>query len=577
MNNIQGIHIQMTPQDKNWHSEIEAPLKLTSATDITWSSESDVIVVGLGGAGVAAALQSIENGLSVIAIDRFEGGGATKASGGVIYAGGGTATQQEAGVQDTPDNMYNYLKLETEGIISDETLRDFCAKSAPTIDWIKGHGVDLRGTLWPHKTSYPAPQYFLYHSDNSLVPSYKKHAKPAARGHRGYVPIKQGAKATNLGGSIFDPLRASAEAKGLEVLSYTEVRQLVTNDVDKVIGVKALRFADRETLATYKSLRAKANKLFAMFPPIIPGSKFFFKKAMGHLESAKALAESREEIFIRAEKGVVLSAGGFIFNSKMVGYYAPKYAAGYPLGTDGDNGAGIRLGQSVGGVADNMNRVTAWRFINPPISFARGMIVNESGRRFINEMVYGATLGVEMTENHNGRAWMILDKALVKQALDDVKGNKALSFQRALAKLNAYFGAKKAKSTQALAELIGVDGPSLKAQLAEYNKMARGELSDPFEKTTDDIGEIDESKIVAIEISLTAKLFPCPTLTLGGLKVDEGTGHVLNDKSKAIDGLYAAGRNAIGVCSQNYVSGLSIADCVYSGRRAAESLSKQSA
>ena len=563
----------MTPQDKNWHSDIEAPLKLATTSNVEWSSESDVIVVGLGGAGVAAALQSIENGLSVIAIDRFEGGGATKASGGVIYAGGGTVAQKEAGVQDTPDNMFNYLKLETEGIISDETLRDFCEKSAPTIDWITSHGVDLRGTLWPHKTSYPAPQYFLYHSDNSLVPSYKKHAAPAARGHRGYVPIKQGAKATNLGGSIFDPLRTSAEAKGLKTLPYTEVRQLVTDGAGKVIGVKALRFSDSETLETYKTLRAKANKLFAMFPPIIPGSKFFFKKAMGHLDKAKTLAASREEIFIRADKGVVLSAGGFIFNSKMVGHYAPKYTAGYPLGTDGDNGAGIRLGQSVGGVADNMDRITAWRFINPPISFARGMIVNENGERFINEMVYGATLGVEMTENHNGRAWMILDKALIKQALDDVKGDKALSFQRALAKLNAYFGAKKAKSASDLAALIGVDGAQLKKQLAAYNKMARGEADDPFEKTTDDIAEIDENNVVAIEISLTAKLFPCPTLTLGGLKVDEGTGHVLNDNGKAIDGLYAAGRNAIGVASWNYVSGLSIADCVYSGRRAATSIS----
>ena len=137
----------MTPNDKNWHSDIEAPLKVASAADVNWSSESDVLVVGLGGAGVAAALQSIENGLSVTALDRFEGGGATKASGGVIYAGGGTATQKEAGVEDTPENMYNYLKLETEGIVSDDTLRDFCEKSAPTIDWIKGHGVDLRGTL----------------------------------------------------------------------------------------------------------------------------------------------------------------------------------------------------------------------------------------------------------------------------------------------------------------------------------------------------------------------------------------------------------------------------------------------
>jgi 3-oxo-5alpha-steroid 4-dehydrogenase len=408
------------------------------------------------------------------------------------------------------------------------------------------------------------------------VPSYIKHAAPAARGHRGYVPIKQGAKATNLGGSIFDPLKASAIAKGLKVLPYNEVRQLVTDKKDEVIGVKSLQFADAETLENYKTLRAKANKLFAMFSPIIPGSKFFFKKAMGHLEKAKALADSREEIFIRADKGVVLSAGGFIFNSKMLAHYAPKYTAGYPLGTDGDNGAGIRLGQSVGGSAENMDRITAWRFINPPISFARGMIVNENGQRFINEMVYGATLGVEMTEKHNGRAWMILDKALVKQALDDVKGDKALSFQRALAKLNVYFGAKKAKSVSGLAELIGVEEANLEAQLTDYNKMARGEIADPFEKTQDDIAEISPTNIIAIEISLTAKLFPCPTLTLGGLRVDEDTGNVLNERGQPIGRLYAAGRNAIGVASWNYVSGLSIADCVYSGRRAAEAITKSS-
>ena len=192
--------------------------------------------------------------------------------------------------------MFNYLKLETEDIVSDKTLRDFCEKSAPTIEWLKGHNVDLRGTLWPHKTSYPAPQYFLYHSDNSLVPSYKKHAAPAARGHRGYVPIKQGAKATNLGGSIFDPLKASAEAKGLKVLPYTEVRQLVTDKSGHIIGVKALQFSRGDALENYKTLRAKANKLFAMFPPIIPGSKFFFKKAMGHLEKAKAFKEKANNL-----------------------------------------------------------------------------------------------------------------------------------------------------------------------------------------------------------------------------------------------------------------------------------------
>ena len=61
---------------------------------------------------------------------------------------------------------------------------------------------------------------------------------------------------------------------------------------------------------------------------------------------------------------------------------------------------------------------------------------------------------------------------------------------------------------------------------------------------------------------------PAPVLTLGGLVVDHGTGQVLRQDGTAVAGLYAAGRSAVGLCSRSYVSGLSIADCVFSGRRA---------
>lgn len=54
--------------------------------------------------------------------------------------------------------------------------------------------------------------------------------------------------------------------------------------------------------------------------------------------------------------------------------------------------------------------------------------------------------------------------------------------------------------------------------------------------------------------------------TLGGLVVDELTGAVTTPAGAPIAGLYAAGRTAIGVCGNSYVSGLSLADCVFSGR-----------
>jgi 3-oxo-5alpha-steroid 4-dehydrogenase len=59
---------------------------------------------------------------------------------------------------------------------------------------------------------------------------------------------------------------------------------------------------------------------------------------------------------------------------------------------------------------------------------------------------------------------------------------------------------------------------------------------------------------------------------MGGLVVDEDTGEVLSSAGGVVKGLYAAGRSAIGICSHNYVSGLSLGDCVWSGCRAAETI-----
>lgn len=565
----------MKPSDPHWHSSAKAAHCVQNESAIDWDYESDVLVIGMGGAGAACALQALQHGLSVTALDRFAGGGATKASGGVIYAGGGTFIQKEAGVEDSPDNMFNYLKLETGTIVRDETLRRFCETSAETIDWMAENGAEFRPTLWEKKTSYPGPEYFLYHSDNSLVPSYRKHAAPAARGHRGFVPIEQGRKATNLGYSLYEPMKDAALAAGMQFTDHAEVEQLILGEDGAVLGAKALVFNSAEISAEYQRLRGKGQSLLAKWPPIMPGGKMVLKRAMKYLNAADELLSQRKAIYYRANKGVLLSAGGFAFNKDMMQHHAPKYTRGFPLGTDGDMGAGIRLGESAGGLAGNMDRVTAWRFINPPLNFARGMIVNEQGRRFIDEFVYGATLGVEMTEHHDGNAWLILTKSLVKQALADVSGGKALAFQRDLARLNVYFAAKKAKSLSDLASKIGLPADALTAQADKYSAAARGEEPDEFGKLADDMGDLGTGPFYAINIGLGARLYPCPVLTLGGLKVDEDTGNVLGEDGQHITGLYAAGRNAIGIASHNYISGLSIADGVFSGRRAARAMANQ--
>jgi 3-oxo-5alpha-steroid 4-dehydrogenase len=80
--------------------------------------------------------------------------------------------------------------------------------------------------------------------------------------------------------------------------------------------------------------------------------------------------------------------------------------------------------------------------------------------------------------------------------------------------------------------------------------------------------DMSRGPYLALDISIGNPTFPLATLTLGGLNVDETNGQVLQASGQAISGLYAAGRTAMGLPSSRYVSGLSLADCVFSGRRA---------
>ena len=100
---------------------------------------------------------------------------------------------------------------------------------------------------------------------------------------------------------------------------------------------------------------------------------------------------------------------------------------------------------------------------------------------------------------------------------------------------------------QAYNEAIEADAPDA------FGKEKRAALSAPF---------------YVIDCGIRSRTWPLPTLTLGGLTVTEERGQVRREDGTLIPGLFAAGRNAVGICSRQYVSGLSIADCVYSGRRA---------
>jgi 3-oxo-5alpha-steroid 4-dehydrogenase len=540
-------------------TEILEPQYVSSVTEIKWHQQADVLVVGWGAAGAATALESLEQGASVIVIDRFNGGGASAKSGGVVYAGGGTSHQVKAGFADTSEAMFDYLKHETLGVVSDDTLKKFCDDSKGNLEWLESHGAPYTHTMPPGgKTSYPADGYYLYYSGNETVPSHMGDHPPAPRGHR---TVGKG----HGGVVLYAKLKEACLKKGVIPLTQTRVSRLILlKDTQQVIGVEAWRMppGHPQTLR-HQKLATKAEAIQNTRP-----------KTADQLRREIADLENKfsEKIFIRGSSGVVLSTGGFIFNKEMLEKYAPKYTKNFKIGATGCDGSAVRLGLGVNAAIDRMSTISAWRFINPPATWPKGIVVNKTGKRIFNEEVYGATLGYHICENNEGKAWLLLDSKLRWDSLKNIIFGKMWWFQWAPALMLMYLGVVKAKTPEELAHRLKMDPNELTQSFTQYNQAIQNGQKDPLGKSAAYTQALVKPPYYALNIGTRNKFFPLGSLTLGGLKVNELTGRVKRDDGTEILGLYAAGRAAVGVPSNLYISGLSLADCIFSGRRCARAI-----
>lgn len=540
---------------------IEPPLLVARAEDLAWSDSAQVVVVGWGAAGACAALQARQEGASVLVIDRFEGGGASALSGGVVYAGGGTPQQKEAGFVDSPQSMHAYLRHEVGQVVRDATLERFCHDSVANQRWLESHGVRFGATMPDHKTSYPPEGKFLYYSGNEMVPAYGQHLppgqKPAPRGHRVVAKGQSGA-------TFFAALQKATLQVGAQTLLQASVRRLVCEQnadgsPGRVLGVEVWHMPAGDARTAQ---HARLHEDYRRHRTFRAG------KAMACLnEAARLEREAAQPRLVRALQGVVLSTGGYIFNPELMAQHAPHTRKGWPIGDAGCDGSGLRLGHSVRAASAELHNISSWRFITPPAVWPKGVVVNRAGERFCNEQVYGATLGHELVEHQGGKAWLILDGTLRRQATFQCLFGKLWAFQALPALAMMWLKAVKAPNAQALAERMGADPAKLQASIAAANAAAQGTAEDPFGKSAD-MRHALQGPLLALDISMGNPLFPLATLSLGGLRVDEDSGQVLDATGQAIPGLYAAGRTAIGLASRRYISGLSLADCVFSGRRA---------
>jgi 3-oxo-5alpha-steroid 4-dehydrogenase len=270
--------------------------------------------------------------------------------------------------------MADYLREEAGDAVSAATLRRFCEQSAGMVDWLAGLGVPFDARLCPYKTSYPTNRHYLYFSGSELA-----FGQSAPRGHRVL------ARGTS-GRMLYARLAAAARARGVQVLAQTRAERLVTDAGGRVTGVecRTLRGAPGWARIGHRVLHHWSVK-----PGLyLPGLGRALHRPVAALERRYG-----RPLRVSAGSGVILCAGGFVFDREMMRAHAPEYRGGLRLGTPGDDGSGIRLGVAAGARTAHLDRVSIWRFLSPPSAMLDGLLVDRDGTRICDESRYGAAVG----------------------------------------------------------------------------------------------------------------------------------------------------------------------------------------
>ena len=229
---------------------------------------------------------------------------------------------------------------------------------------------------------------------------------------------------------------------------------------------------------------------------------------------------------------VILATGGFGASPEFLARYIPK-AVDIPFpGHFGSTGDGLGMGMAVGAATENLGAFQPFPTyiapfaceVSPDVAVLGGILVDQRGRRFVNESQFPGGLGAKMLELPGKHAYEIFDERIFelnRVGLDHVATTGAL---------------EKAESAGALAQKLGLDPEGLEGTVREYNHaVATGK---------DAFGRILQSPLQPPFYGV--KVWVALYHTQGGLKVNTDA-QVLRPDGTVILNLYAGGGAASGI------------------------------
>jgi fumarate reductase flavoprotein subunit len=482
---------------------------------------SDIIVIGAGGSGLAAAVAASEKGSRVIVIEKErKAGGATPFAEGIVAAE--SPVQKRMNINVTRDQLFRNHMDYTHWTLNARLVRALIDKSSDTVAWLEKKGLtftlrDLHGPVVPGKKSnLPI---------NLMPPVF--HIPP------------------NWGSGIIKVLLKSCNELGVQILYRTRAEKLLTDTTGAVTGVAV------KSEGFKRMLRAKKV--------IIATGGYSSNKELMHKYCPQYDVSNIDKLSVKGTH-----PGDRI---RWVGqmHTGDGIQMAFEIGAASD-GLGILLMNGPNFVAGNH----AWM-----LAMNAGAIrVNSNGERFAAENL-GPFVSDNTTLRQPGQVmFSIFDDAfkhhIIKNGFGPISGNKyrheASGIEQDLKAAIARGSCYAADSWDEIANWIGAPPENLEATIKEYNSFCK--------KGHDDLFTKDAMFLKAIKTPpyYACRCYPGFLVTIGGIKINERM-EVLKPDFTPIPGLYAVGITTGGWSGSTYNIGLPGTGCgfpVYGGRIAGE-------
>ncbi len=522
----------------------------------------DLLVVG-SGTGLAAALAGHELGLRTLVIEKTEYvGGSTARSGGAFWIPGNPALVRD-GSPDTVQRAAVYL----DALVGED---------APAAKWptFLEYGPTVVEML--ERTT---PMRFMW-----------------AKGYSDYHPERPGGSAVGrtcecrpFDASILGPERGRLRPAVLEAPVPMPVTgadykwmNLMTRKPGKAVarigkrvvqgvGGMALR---REYVAGGQALAAGlfAGAIANDIPVWTRTELVELVTEDGRVVGAVARQDDRT-VTIRADRGVVLAAGGFDHNMEMRhSHQSPALADHASLGSAGNTGDSIVLAEALGAQLRSMDE--SWWFpafapvegSQPAVMLAErsmpgSLILDQGGARFVNEATDYMTFGQRMLELERAGSpvaemWFVFDQTYKNRYV--IAGSV---FPRAPLPASWYAAgiAHRGGSPAELARAVGLPEASTVTSIRRFNELAANGIDDDFGRGASRYDQYygDPTNQPNPNLRpLTGELYAVKLVlsdlgTCGGMVTDERA-RVIGADGAPIGGLYAIGNNAANAFGHRY-------------------------